>query len=247
MTKSKDNVMENFTDSADNHGGFSLIEIAIVLVIIGLILGGLLAPLSTQQEISDIKETQQILDETLAALYGYAYSNGGTLPCPDTDGDGLEDSAANCPGREGDVPWATLGTPSGDSFRGNRLGYRIDATLTNHATIFCDSSNPATMNICTDNTCGTTLTGAAALVIWSHGKNGFGATNAQGGTNVAPVSLDENVNIHTANDALAANDNFVKRTRTDASSAAGEFDDMVEYVTDVRLCARMVEAGIIAP
>jgi len=227
--------------------GFSLIEMAIVLVIIGLLLGGLLTPLGTQQEIRNIKDTQQILDETLLALYGYAYSNGGRLPCPDTNGDGLEDTAANCARREGDVPWSTLGTHSGDSFRGNRLGYRIDATLNHHAPIFCNTATPATMDICTDNTCATTLTGVAALVIWSHGKNGFGATNAQGGTNTAPVSVDENTNIHTANDALPANDDFVKRTRTDDSSPAGEFDDMVEYVTDVRLCAKMVEAGVISP
>lgn len=232
-----------------DHGkhGFSLIEMSIVLIIIGLLLGGLLTPLGTQQEMRNIKETQQILDETLLAIYGYAYSNGGQLPCPDINGDGLEDSAGNCTRREGDIPWATLGNVGGDSFRGNRLGYRIDATLTNHATIFCDTTNPATMAICTDTTCATRLTSVAALALWSHGKNGFGATNAQGGTNTAPISADENTNIHTNNDTLPANDRFVKRTRTDESSAAGEFDDMVEYVTDVLLCAKMVEAGVISP
>ena len=227
--------------------GFSLIEMAIVMVIIGLLLGGLLTPLSTQREIANINGTQHLLDETLLALIGYAYSNTGQFPCPDIDNDGLEDGAANCTRREGDVPWATLGTPSGDSFGGNRLGYRLDAVLTNHTTLSCTST--ATMSICTESTCAvdTSLTSAAALVLWSHGKNGHGASNAQGNTNAAPTSADELANIHSNNDALAANDIFVKRIRTDSSSSAGEFDDMIEYRTGILLCAKMVEAGVITP
>ncbi|MBV1889664.1 MAG: type II secretion system GspH family protein [Gammaproteobacteria bacterium] len=231
-----------------HQAGFSLIEMAIVMVIIGLLLGGLLTPLSTQREIANIKSTQELLDETLLALMGYAYSNNGQLPCPDIDNDGLEDGAINCTRREGDVPWSTLGTTGGDSFGGNLLGYRLDATLTNHSPISCTPTS-ATMSICTESTCAvdTPLTSAAALVLWSHGKNGLGAGNAQGNTNLAPTSADELANIHTNNDALAANDIFVKRIRTDSSSGAGEFDDMIEYRTDVLLCAKMVEAGIITP
>ena len=227
--------------------GFSLIEMAIVMVIIGLLLGGLLIPLNTQREITNIKITQETLDETLLAILGYAYSNNGSFPCPDIDNDGLEDGATNCTRREGDVPWATLGTENGDSFRGNRLGYRIDTIINNHTPLACGST--AAISICTENTCAvdTPLTTAAAVVLWSHGKNGSGATNAQGNTNQAPTSADELANIHTNNDALPANDIFVKRIRTDATSTAGEFDDLIEYRTGVLLCAKLVEAGVITP
>ena len=243
-TNNFENLLMNKTTQTE---GFSLIEMAIVLVIIGLLLGGLLTPLSTQREISNIKETQELLEETMLAIMGYAYSNNGAFPCPDTDNDGLENGATTCNQQEGNVPWATLGTSNGDSFRGNRLGYRIDAIIDNHAPISCSAT--ATISICSESTCAveTPLTNAAALVLWSHGKNGFGATNTQGSTNIAPTSTDELANIHTTNDALSANKVFVKRIRTDGTSSAGEFDDIIEYRTGVLLCAKMVEAGIITP
>ncbi|HAC35395.1 MAG TPA: prepilin-type cleavage/methylation domain-containing protein [Gammaproteobacteria bacterium] len=227
-----------FRISSASARGFSLIEIAIVLVIVGLLLGGLLGPLQSQQEMQDTTETQEVLDETLLTLYGYAYANG-FLPCPDTDGDGLEDFAGgNCSNVNGDIPWATLGSPDGDGFRGNRLGYRIDANLNNHAPISC--SVGASIQICTDNTCATTLSTRAALVIWSFGKNGYLATNAQGGINTVPgaVTLSNDELENSNGDAI-----FVRRQRTAGNTVAGEFDDMVEFVSESLLCAKLVEAG----
>ncbi len=169
--------------------GFSLIEISIVLVIIGLLLGGILTPLATQQEVRDIKATQQILADTQLAIYGYAYGTG-FLPCPDTNADGLEDFAAgNCAALQGDAPWSTLGSRDGDKFRGNRLGYRIDATLNNRAAISCTPT--ASIQVCNaaGYAAGTTLTNSAAMVVWSFGKNGYGATNAQGNLNTIPPGV----------------------------------------------------------
>ena len=70
--------------------GFTLLEMAIVLVVLGLILGGILMPLSTQMEKQDRDETQRILEDIRDALIGFAMTNG-RLPCPDTDGDGFND------------------------------------------------------------------------------------------------------------------------------------------------------------
>ncbi|MGI0014617.1 MAG: type II secretion system protein [Nitrososphaera sp.] len=70
--------------------GFTLIEVAIVVVVTALLLGSLLGPLSVRIEQADRQETQALLDEIKEALYGFAVTNG-RLPCPDTDGDGHED------------------------------------------------------------------------------------------------------------------------------------------------------------
>lgn len=73
--------------------GFTLIEIGVVMVIIALVLGGLLVPLSMQMELRSRQETKDTLDNIKEALIGFALTNG-RLPCPDFDGDGLEDRAA---------------------------------------------------------------------------------------------------------------------------------------------------------
>lgn len=62
--------------------GFSLIELAIVMFIVSLILGGLLTPLSTRLEAQNRKQTNTMLAEIKESLIGYAIINGH-LPCPD--------------------------------------------------------------------------------------------------------------------------------------------------------------------
>src|ERR1039458_4450983 len=64
-----------------NSSGFTLAEIAIVLVIVGLLMGGLLQTLSTQLDQRKRNDTQQTLDLARDALIGYAIANG-RLPCP---------------------------------------------------------------------------------------------------------------------------------------------------------------------
>ena len=95
--------------------GFSLIEIAIVLVVLGLLLGGLLGPLSVRVEQQERAKTQALLEEIKEALLGYAAING-YLPCPTTETDPADDkygvAADACPPgtatAEGYLPWKTL-------------------------------------------------------------------------------------------------------------------------------------------
>ncbi len=61
--------------------GMTLVEMAIVLVIVGLLLGGLLMPLAAQMEQKRVNETQQTLGQIQEALLGFAIANG-RLPCP---------------------------------------------------------------------------------------------------------------------------------------------------------------------
>ncbi len=69
--------------------GFSLIEMAVVLAIVALLLGGLLPMISGQMEQQHRVETRKQLDEIRSSLIGFSVANG-RLPCPDTDNDGNE-------------------------------------------------------------------------------------------------------------------------------------------------------------
>lgn len=65
--------------------GFSLIEIAVVLVILTILLATVSIPIASQLNQKRIAETQRLLDLAQQALIGYASANG-RLPCPATDG-----------------------------------------------------------------------------------------------------------------------------------------------------------------
>lgn len=121
--------------------GFTLVELAVVLLILGLLLGGLLVPLSAQLDQQSIKETQRRLDEIREAIIGFALANG-RLPCPATAtiasgsaGAGIENRIATSPPpsqicgiTEGVLPWTTLGVPETDAW-GRRYTYRITASF----------------------------------------------------------------------------------------------------------------------
>jgi prepilin-type N-terminal cleavage/methylation domain-containing protein len=61
--------------------GFTLIELAVVLMIVGLLLGGMLGPLTAQLDQRNFTDTRKTLDDIQQALIGYAIING-RLPCP---------------------------------------------------------------------------------------------------------------------------------------------------------------------
>lgn len=91
--------MKNIITNREQHWegrpcGFTLIEMAIVLLIVTLLLGGLLMPLSAQVEQRKTIETQKLLEDAKEALIGFALANG-RLPCPaaPNSADGLESFA----------------------------------------------------------------------------------------------------------------------------------------------------------
>lgn len=95
--------------------GFTLIELAMVLFIVSLLLGGLLVPLATQLEGRQRNEARQQLERIEEALIGFAIINN-RLPCPTTQADpanenyGLEGAPCNgAVATEGFLPWKTLG------------------------------------------------------------------------------------------------------------------------------------------
>jgi prepilin-type N-terminal cleavage/methylation domain-containing protein len=117
--------------------GFSLVEMAIVLMIVGLLLGGMLVPLSAQMDQRNVSDTQKTLSEIKEAIIGYAIVHG-RLPCPaSATTNGLESfslspvvgNASNgyCSNfYNGYVPAATLGVAAGVDNQGN-TGFAIDS------------------------------------------------------------------------------------------------------------------------
>jgi len=61
--------------------GFTLVELAVVVLVVGLLIGSLLVPLSTQVDQRNIADTQRRLEDAREALFGFAVANG-RFPCP---------------------------------------------------------------------------------------------------------------------------------------------------------------------
>ncbi len=69
--------------------GFTLIEIAIVLVIVTVLLGYTVAMFPIQQELKQYRSAEIEMNGIISHLVAFAQING-RLPCPDSDGDGVE-------------------------------------------------------------------------------------------------------------------------------------------------------------
>lgn len=92
--------------------GFTLIEMAIVLLIIGALLSYTFMPLRAQLETANIKEARGKLAQIEEAIYGFAIANG-RLPCPTLPGQGglslPQDPPDACNSAIGFVPAGSLG------------------------------------------------------------------------------------------------------------------------------------------
>ncbi len=222
--------------------GFTLVELAIVLIVVALLLGGMVVSLSAQYDQRNYNDTQKQMSEIVEALTGYAVShtdNNGNpyLPCPNlTNYDGREErNAGACTSQEGRIPWVDLGIGQQDAW-GNHFRYRVAAAYSNSQAGFTLSATSAanTLRICTDSGCASPLANQLPVIIVSHGKNGLGAFNRAGTTNPAPTSADEIENQNGDN-------NFVSHALSNV--AGNEFDDLVVWISPYLLFNRMVTAG----
>lgn len=223
--------------------GFTLIEMAVVLLVVTLLLGGLLVPLATQVQQRKISETQQMLEDIKEALFGFAASHVATdnhpyLPCPDVTAtvtgqtamipnDGQEDRCPDanggcitvgkdaCPVTRGNLPWVTLGTASADSW-GNRFRYQVMQNFADSSTGFTLGTTGAirVSNKGSDKNTSSLVTTAPALVM-SFGPNGYGAIHEDNNAQAAPPAqnADETTN------SSSANPGYLSRTPS-ASQAA---------------------------
>ena len=225
--------------------GFTLTELAIVLVIVALLIGGMLIPLSAQRDVQAGNDTQRQLAEIRDALLGFAAANG-RLPCPASPNvTGVENPAGGgaCANQwNGFLPGITLGIGPTDAQGyvldawSNRIRYAVTTSNTNAFTTTNGVKNnwSATLSpdlaVCNSATgisptnCGSSvaLTTTAVAVLISHGKNG-GAT---------PTSTDELANWPNSNDPV-----FVSAPQSPA------FDDIVLWLSANILYNRLIAAG----
>lgn len=243
--------------------GFSLIELAVVLFIISLILGGLLPPLATQIEQRERESTQGQLDEIKQVIYGYVLQNR-YLPCPDcrdntgncaglTANDGVEDTIGGplfqCATSAGNLPWSTLGVKETDAW-GRPFTYRV-------TDIFADRGTGS------DTTAGCTpTTTGVSFALCSNGDiNIFGNNaDAEAGVNFLAQNVPAIVVSHGANwsdtpsddeeenyeDSSNANDELSRFVYRDFSSDEGnEFDDLMIWISPHVLRTKMLNAGLL--
>ena len=141
LSLGSDAVRRQFGYAGKVQAGFSLIELAVVLVVVSFLLGGLLIPLSSQIGQRERENTARQLDQIREALLGFALTNG-YLPCPmDPDRSkaqanpsdntyGEETRVGNvCTKNAGILPWKTLGLNTGIDAWGHARSSQSDAWL----------------------------------------------------------------------------------------------------------------------
>jgi len=204
--------------------GFTLIEMAVVLVIVGLLLSGLLIPLTAQIDQKDYSQAKSQLQEIREALLGYAVVNG-RLPCPDTSGDGIEDVCSTIASSTtgGNIPWIDLGIQPRDPWQQN-YRYRVNGAFTSSFTLSTTGSGLGVLRVCTDNTCAANVASNVPAIIYSSGKNGGSVS----------TSADELEN--TDDDKDFVSHDF-------SNSAVAGFDDLVVWISSNVVMNRMVSAN----
>ena len=223
--------------TSNSESGFTLIELAVVLFILALILGGLLLPLSTQQEASERRETSNNLREIRENLYGFVLRYY-RLPCPDNDDDGKEDvTGGDCDDEQGTLPWSDLGVKGEDAWQ-EAYTYRVSGEYADDedGTGCATPDNPDTPgvsfalcsegDITVENGDGDKLAEKIPAIIISHGRN----------AKENDPSTYEQINLD--NSSI-----FIQRDYSQKNNK--EFDDILIWISPHILRHKMLEAGIL--
>lgn len=142
--------------------GFTLLEVSIVLLIVGLLLAGGVNLMSASGDTARYKETQGDIQEVKDALMTY-YTQYHMLPCPDIDNNpasnsfGVSDYGGGstvppipvtggvCTNNEGWLPHVTLGVGGNGDAWGQRIRYVVNGAFmsSTNAANFCSSAAAA--------------------------------------------------------------------------------------------------------
>lgn len=229
--------------------GFSLVEMAVVVVILGLVLGTLLLPIEAQRSVALQTQTNDVLSTAHKALISFAQTQG-RLPCPATAASlGVESpvGGGTCTLNNGFLPAATLGIQpvnvNGFAIDGwsNPIRYAVtdvntagippntpDFTTTNKMRDVGMSALSPNLSIYADAisfAAGQFLSNNAIAVIFSTGAN-FNRS----------IGIDETANLN-------ATTFFYSRTPTAPSENTTEFDDLVVWISPYIFYHHLLEAG----
>ena len=204
-----------------NKHGFTLIEIAIVMVIIGLLAGGGVSIMGMLTQRKARNETIDYLKETKEALITYVTING-KLPWADTDGDGNQNNNAT----SGTLPYLDLMVRPSDPYK-RVLRYGINSNLGTDKPTTCSalktglSSGPRVV----DGDGAATSFYIAAILISS-----------------GPMDLDSDGDVFDAitsgsyqGDNTDGTPNYIRHTPIDT------FDDLVVYIGGNELYGNLCE------
>lgn len=212
--------------------GFTLVELAMVLVILALLGGSLLVPVASRIEARDRQTTLERLRDIQHALTGFAIIHG-RLPCPSTETDpaspayGLEDGPPCNLALEGVLPWRNLAVPATDAWGRERLTagepwaghwrYRLDPAFA-RAPIGAATEPAAHLQIRDhDSRRITTVDSQAVAIVWSTGPN-----QRADGSNASHSSASPSYQ---------------------AGEPGADFDDLLAWIGRPLLIARLAQAG----
>lgn len=252
--------------------GFTLTELAIVLFIVALLIGGMMVPLSAQNDLRNNADTQKTLTDVRDALLGFAATQG-RLPCPaapSTTGIEAGGGAAACSTAlngvaDGFVPGIALGImPTNDKGYvldawGNPIRYAVTVAPTTTANTFTNNNGihdfwtahggpPAPdLQVCS-NSISTSISNAGGPS--ANCTSGNELTKSAVvvvyslGKNAATggASGDESHNPNP-NTSVPADRVFVSHIPSPPNVPGGEFDDIVLWLSPNILYNRMIAAG----
>lgn len=235
--------------SRNGAGGFTLLELAIVLAVLGLLLGGgslLLRPMLDNNRRTETKARLKGIEDALTV---YAAQNFD-LPCPSnpalgpsSSANGAEGSACASVMEFGGVPWRALGLSETDVLDGwgRRISYAVTSNLavTSGGPLNCPSlgfgaitqgrlENRGANDAAIPPPGSAAGPAKAAYVLISHGENGSGAFLPSGQRLPdGPASATEIANRKTAGSGTGTVFYYEKRT----SDTDVGFDDIVRSRT----------------
>lgn len=219
--------------------GFSLVEMAVVVAIMGLLMAGLLPMITNQIDQQHRVETRKLMEDIRGALVGYAATQTPPkLPCPakvdivtGAANAGVADCTITPSGNAitGVLPWVTLGTSETDAW-GRRFTYSVPVSAVNSYTGGFSLSSSSPINVLSTNA-GIAIASGVPAVLISHGQNGIGAWTPQG-TQIPTTGISADEGANADGSAPFVSHDF-----------ASDFDDLVIWISPNTLFNRMVSAG----
>lgn len=212
--------------------GFTLMELAVVLMIVGFLLSGLLVSVGQNAEGNRRSDALAKLRTIEEALYGFAQSTG-RLPCPaTTTGSEATGGTSGCTQWHGFVSASALGIngpvnasgllldPWGNPYRYSVAGGFVTDGLKTVFQDWADTTPPSVITVCADPACDGVIANNIPVVVLSMGANWAQFSSPAEIANASPTNV------------------FVSTTYSEE-----DFDDILLWISPNVLFTRMISAG----